>query len=65
MGAVTDFDNFMGAVIDQKSFDRISGYVEGAKKGADTKIIAGGKCDDRWEIGYFFKKNTTFRESCI
>ncbi len=46
-GPVTDFGNFMGAVIDQKAFDRISGYIEEARKAPETDILAGGKCDDR------------------
>ena len=33
MGDVADFRNFMGAVIDQKAFDRIKGYLEAAKSG--------------------------------
>lgn len=43
MGDVNDFSNFMGAVIDQKAFDRISGYLADAKQNAS--IIAGGKAD--------------------
>ena len=35
------------SVIDRKAFDRISGYIEHAKTGPNTKIIAGGKYDDR------------------
>jgi len=48
VGDVADFRNFMGAVIDQKAFKRIQGYVEGAK---GDRIITGGKCDG--ERGYF------------
>ena len=48
VGPVTEFDSFMSAVIDAKSFSRVKGYVEGAKSGADTDILAGGKCDDRY-----------------
>lgn len=40
MGDVNDFRNFMGAVIDQRAFDRISGYLADAKKRA--KILCGG-----------------------
>jgi len=43
MGDVTDFRNFMGAVIDKKAFDGISGYLAEAKKTA--KIHAGGGTD--------------------
>ena len=49
MGDVRDFRNFMGAVIDKKSFDKISGYVDDAKKNA--RIVQGGSC--KGEEGYF------------
>ena len=50
VGDVNDFRNFMGAVIDQKAFDRISAYLDDAKKNA--KVIAGGGCDgkDGWFV---------------
>jgi len=43
VGDVNDFSNFMGAVIDQKAFDRISTYLADAK--ANAKVIAGGTAD--------------------
>jgi 1-pyrroline-5-carboxylate dehydrogenase len=43
VGDVNDFSNFMGAVIDQKAFDRISAYLADAR--ANAKIIAGGTAD--------------------
>jgi 1-pyrroline-5-carboxylate dehydrogenase len=43
MGDVTDFRNFMGAVIDRKAFDSISAYIGEAKRTA--KIQAGGGTD--------------------
>src|SRR6185436_13815040 len=49
IGDVTDFRNFMGAVIDKRAFEKISGYVEHARGSA--KIIAGGKTDG--STGYF------------
>jgi 1-pyrroline-5-carboxylate dehydrogenase len=49
IGDIQDFRNFMGAVIDKRAFEKISGYVEDAKKSA--KIIAGGKTDG--SNGYF------------
>jgi 1-pyrroline-5-carboxylate dehydrogenase len=49
MGDVRDFRNFMGAVIDRKSFDKITGYVDDAKQHA--KVIAGGVC--KADEGYF------------
>jgi 1-pyrroline-5-carboxylate dehydrogenase len=53
MGDVTDFKNFMGAVIDKKSFDTISEYIEYAKNSPDMEIIVGGGCDD--SVGYFIE----------
>ena len=49
MGDVCDFRSFMGAVIDRKAFDSISGYLADAKRNA--KILAGGGA--RGETGYF------------
>ena len=49
VGDVRDFRNFMGAVIDKRSFDKISGYLDDATKNA--KIVAGGT--SRGEIGFF------------
>ena len=43
-GDVRDFRNFVAAVIDQKAFTRIKGYLDDAKKTAT--IVAGGNCDD-------------------
>jgi 1-pyrroline-5-carboxylate dehydrogenase len=51
IGDVRDFRNFMGAVIDEKSFTKISGYLDDARKNA--KIIQGGGC--RGEEGYFIE----------
>jgi len=54
MGDVTDFRNFMGAVIDEKSFKKVSSYIELAKQGgAEATLIAGGDTD-RSE-GWFVK----------
>ena len=49
VGDVSDFKNFMGAVIDQKAYDRITGYLADAKQNAT--IIAGGGA--RGETGWF------------
>jgi 1-pyrroline-5-carboxylate dehydrogenase len=45
MGEITDFRNFMGAVIDETAFDTIRGYIERAKAGGHARIVAGGTCD--------------------
>jgi 1-pyrroline-5-carboxylate dehydrogenase len=49
MGDPTDFSNFMAAVIDEKSFDKLMGYIERARK--SSKILFGGKGDK--SKGYF------------
>lgn len=46
MGDVCDFSNFMGAVIDQRSFDRLSGVLERVRGEAGVDILAGGTTDD-------------------
>jgi 1-pyrroline-5-carboxylate dehydrogenase len=51
VGDVTDFRNFMGAVIDEKSHTKISEYLDDAKKNA--KILSGGA--EKAETGYFIK----------
>ncbi|NIJ56169.1 L-glutamate gamma-semialdehyde dehydrogenase [Dyadobacter arcticus] len=51
MGEVDDFSNFINAVIDEKSFDKIASYIEEAKSSDDTEIIAGGTFDK--SNGYF------------
>ncbi|SCG84443.1 1-pyrroline-5-carboxylate dehydrogenase [Proteiniborus sp. DW1] len=53
VGDVEDFTNFMGAVIDKKSFDKIKGYIEYANNSNEAEIIVGGNCDDT--IGYFIE----------
>jgi 1-pyrroline-5-carboxylate dehydrogenase len=51
MGDPADFTNFVGAVIDRKAFDKITGYIDGARKGNGARVLFGGECDDR--EGYF------------
>jgi 1-pyrroline-5-carboxylate dehydrogenase len=46
MGDVADFSHFMGAVIDQKAFKKITGYIRQAEKDAGVSILAGGGSDD-------------------
>ncbi|HSN10425.1 MAG TPA: aldehyde dehydrogenase family protein, partial [Hanamia sp.] len=53
MGSVEDFSNFINAVIDEKSFDKLEGYIKQVKKDKDAKILVGGKCDK--SIGYFIE----------
>jgi 1-pyrroline-5-carboxylate dehydrogenase len=53
MGDVAEFRNFMGAVIDEKSFDDISGYIEHARGSKDAEVLVGGQCDK--SEGYFIR----------
>ncbi len=53
MGDVRDFRNFVAAVIDKAAFDRISGYIDFAKKSDQATILAGGTYDE--SKGYFIR----------
>ncbi|MBO4713724.1 MAG: aldehyde dehydrogenase family protein, partial [Fibrobacter sp.] len=53
VGDVTDFRNYMGAVIDENSFDNTMNYVNIAKKSKDAKILIGGTGDKK--KGYFIQ----------
>lgn len=53
MGDIEDFTNFMGAVIDKASFDKLSMFIDNAKKDDETEIIFGGGHDD--SVGYFIE----------
>jgi 1-pyrroline-5-carboxylate dehydrogenase len=51
MGDIRDFRNFMGAVIDERAFDRITGHIAEARTTA--RIVAGGESDK--QTGYFVR----------
>jgi 1-pyrroline-5-carboxylate dehydrogenase len=51
IGSVEDFGNFVNAVIDEKSFDRIAKYIDDAKNDVNAKILVGGMYDK--SNGYF------------
>ena len=53
MGSVEDFSNFVNAVIDERSFDKISNYIAQARKDDAAEIIIGGECDK--SEGYFIE----------
>jgi 1-pyrroline-5-carboxylate dehydrogenase len=53
VGDPADFRNFMGAVIDRKAFEKITGYIAGAKRAAGVKILFGGGASDA--DGYFIE----------
>ena len=51
MGDVRDFRNFMGAVIDRRAYDRLTGYLDQARKDPGVSIIAGGGA--KADTGFF------------
>jgi 1-pyrroline-5-carboxylate dehydrogenase len=53
MGPVDNFSNFINAVIDEKSFDKLQKFIEDAANASDAEIITGGKCDK--SEGYFIE----------
>ncbi|MBX2898196.1 MAG: L-glutamate gamma-semialdehyde dehydrogenase [Cyclobacteriaceae bacterium] len=53
MGPTEDFGNFINAVIDEKAFNSITGYIEKARQNPLNEIIAGGKSDK--SKGYFIE----------
>jgi 1-pyrroline-5-carboxylate dehydrogenase len=68
MGSPEDFTNFINAVIDERSFDKIADYIEGAKNTPGVEIIAGGNYDK--SEGYFIEptiikaENPMYRTMC-
>lgn len=53
MGVTEDFTNFINAVIDEKSFDKLVKYIDAAKNDNNLSIIAGGNYDKT--KGYFIE----------
>ncbi len=53
MGDPRDLGHFMAAVIDERSFDKIAGYIDHARNSDDHEILVGGGCDK--STGYFIE----------
>ena len=53
MGSTEDFTNFINAVIDEKSFDKIKSYIDKAKRSKNASILVGGECNKK--EGYFIQ----------
>ena len=51
IGSPEDFTNFINAVIDEKSFDKITSYLDAVKASDDGTILIGGNSDK--SKGYF------------
>lgn len=53
VGDVSNFGNFMGAVIDRAAFENIRGYIDFAKQSTDYDLVVGGELDD--SAGWFIR----------
>ncbi|HBL74058.1 MAG: 1-pyrroline-5-carboxylate dehydrogenase [Bacteroidetes bacterium GWF2_42_66] len=53
MGPPEDFTNFVNAVIDEASFNKLKGFIDRAKTDADAEVLFGGNCDN--SVGYFIE----------
>lgn len=53
MGDPEDFSNFINAVIDEKSFDKLKKFIDNVEKDPEAEVIIGGKCDK--SKGYFIE----------
>ena len=53
MGPPEDFTNFVNAVIDESSFDKLASFINRAKSAEDAEVIFGGNCDK--SVGYFIE----------
>jgi 1-pyrroline-5-carboxylate dehydrogenase len=51
VGDVEDFTNFVNAVIDEDSFDKLAKYIDEAKASTDAEVVLGGEYDKK--AGYF------------
>ncbi len=67
MGDVADFRNFMGAVIDEKSFANVSKYIELSRSSTDAKVLAGGETDRKegWFVRPTLVKTTNPRHKVM
>ncbi|MFC2115278.1 L-glutamate gamma-semialdehyde dehydrogenase [Bacteroidota bacterium] len=53
IGAPEDYSNFMCAVIDEPTFDKLQGFIDRAREDKDAEVIMGGKCDK--SEGYYIE----------
>lgn len=53
MGSPENFENFVTSVIDEKSFNKISKYIDDANDSDNAEVIIGGSCDK--SKGYFIE----------
>ena len=53
VGSPEDYSNYVNAVIDERAFDKIAGFIDDAKASTDAEVIAGGGYDK--SEGYFIE----------
>jgi 1-pyrroline-5-carboxylate dehydrogenase len=53
LGDPADIRNFMGAVIDKRSYTKLKGAIDAARASKQAKIVFGGACDDA--VGWFIE----------
>ncbi len=53
MGGTEDFTNFINAVIDENSFNKLATYIANAQKDKKAELVVGGKCNKT--KGYFIE----------
>lgn len=53
MGSPLDYSHFINAVIDEKAFDKIAGYIDKGKNDKTVSLVTGGNYDK--SIGYFIE----------
>jgi len=61
MGSPEKFTNFINAVIDEKSFDKIAKYIDHAKKSENASIVFGGRYDKT--EGFFIEPTVILAKS--
>jgi len=61
MGSPEDMSNFITAVINESSFDKLAGYIDQAKNAQDAEIIVGGNYDK--SKGYFIEPTVILTEN--
>lgn len=61
MGPPEDFTNFINAVIDESTFDKLAGFIDRAKQDSDAEVIFGGNYDK--SVGYFIEPTVILAKS--
>jgi 1-pyrroline-5-carboxylate dehydrogenase len=63
VGSPLDFRNFMGAVIDESSFDKTMSYIAHAEASSSMEVIFGGEGDK--DVGYFVQPTVVLSDDPV